>query len=134
MRHVSGGRRSQGETDTEWARRLGLRSDHGRGLGYWTGFVGLEPVGWWGLGSNEVRAEAGELGFRLDRNHWRQGFGAEGARLVLDHAVHTADVTRVWAGTTRANAASRATLEKLGFTCVDEPMPGVLTYEISLDE
>lgn len=134
MRHVSGRPCVESETDAEWARRLGPRSSTGRGLGYWTGFLGGHPIGWWGLGYHAERPEAGELGFRIMQGHWRQGLGVEGARLVLRHGFCTAGVTHAWAGTSSANAASRATLASLGLACVDEPKPGVLTYEISCGE
>ena len=134
MRHVSGRPYSRSETDAEWSRRLGQRSNSDRGHGYWTGFLDGRPIGWWGLGYDGARPEAGELGFRLAHERWRQGFGVEGARLLLRHGFLSARLTHIWAGTVRANAASRATLANLGFACVDEPTPRALTYAISLGE
>jgi RimJ/RimL family protein N-acetyltransferase len=134
MQHVSGEPTSRVETEAEWAQRLGPRSDVNRGLGYWTGYLDGGPIGWWGLGYNQAQPEAGELGFRVRREHWRQGLGLEGARLLIDHGFSTAGVTHIWAGTVRANAASRATLTSVGMACTDEPKPDVLTYEITLDQ
>jgi RimJ/RimL family protein N-acetyltransferase len=134
MQHVSGERASQYETELEWSQRLGPRSDVDRGLGYWTGFLAGRPIGWWGIGYNETYPEVGELGFRVEREQWRRGLGIEGARLVLDQGFTSAGITHIWAGTVSANAASRAMLTRLGLECIGEPAPGVLTYEITLDQ
>ena len=134
MRHVSGTAGAPAQTEDEWSRRLGPRSDAGRGLGYWVGHVDDEPVGWWGLGVDRTDPTAGELGFRLGRDHWRQGLGAEGATALLRHGFTTVALARIWAGTVTANLASRATLAKVGLTWTAEPAPGVLTYEVTRGE
>lgn len=124
MRHVSSRPYSQSETDAEWWRRLGPRSDTDRGIGYWTGFLGGQPIGWWGLGYDGARPAAGELGFRLDHRHWRQGLGSEGASLLLHHGFFSARIAHVWAGTVRANAASRATSRASGLPALTSRRPG----------
>ena len=130
MEHVSGRAASRSETADEWVRRLGPRTDTGRGLGYWIRSVDSQPIGWWGLGFDASDHGSGELGFRVQREHWRQGLATEGARMVLAHGFAGRSVTRIWAGTKAANTASRRTLTALGMTQVDEPFPGVLTYEL----
>ena len=45
MTHVSGRPASREETEDEWSRRRGARSDASRGLGYWIGRVDTQPVG-----------------------------------------------------------------------------------------
>ena len=132
MRHVSGRPASRIETETEWKSRLGSRSAVHRGLGYWTGYLDSQFIGWWGLGFQDAHEDAGELGFRIQRRHWRRGFGLEGARLVVEHGFAEARINRIWAGTVTANEASRATLSRLGMVCTDEPAPGILTYEVTL--
>lgn len=134
MRHVSGRAFRRSETEAGWARRLGPRSDVDQGLGYWVGTVASQPIGWWGVGHTATRPSAGELGFRLRATHWRQGFGSEGARMVLRHAFEDCALDRVWAGTVTANTASRRTLSAVRMTQVDEPVPGVLTYEVTRPE
>ncbi|MFC5176725.1 GNAT family N-acetyltransferase [Nocardioides taihuensis] len=131
MEHVTGRPATRAETGQEWARRLGPRSDTDRGLGYWIGLDDDQPVGWWGLGATGSDPGSGELGFRVRRERWRQGWGTEGAATLVAHAFTELTVTRVWAGTTVANTASRRTLAAVGLTSVDEPFPGVLTYEVS---
>lgn len=133
MRNISGRPSSRSETEAEWSRRLGRRSAEDRGLGYWTGYLDAQPIGWWGLGFNEPNPREGELGFRVQREHWRQGLGLEGSRLLVEHGFTATAVTRIWAGTVTSNTASRATLSRLGMECTDEPLPGVLTYELTLD-
>lgn len=134
MRHVSGTSGSPAETEAEWARRLGQRSDAARGLGYWIGHADGEPVGWWGLGVDRADPIAGELGFRLGRDRWRHGLGAEGATALVQHGFATVGLARVWAGTVTQNLASRSTLSRVGLTCTAEPVPGVLTYAIARAE
>lgn len=134
MAHVSGRPARRSETQGEWDRRLGPRSDVENGLGYWVGWVEKQPIGWWGLGRTESATPAGELGFRLCSTHWRRGFGAEGARILLGHGFGDRALARIWAGTTVANTASRKTLESVGLRQTEEPFPGVLTYEITYTE
>lgn len=133
MAHISGRPATRAETEEEWARRLGPRSDVERGLGYWIGLTSGQPIGWWGLGVTASDPRSGELGFRLCSEHWRQGWGSAGARTLLAHAFTALGLTRVWAGTTDANTASRRTLAGVGLVQTDEPWPGVLTYEATRD-
>ncbi|HEY9292401.1 MAG TPA: GNAT family N-acetyltransferase [Microlunatus sp.] len=135
MKHITGAISSRIEVESEWSRRLGPRTDVARGLGYWAGFLGDGRfVGWWGLGVPSDEQDAGELGFRIKPEFWRQGFGSDGARCVINHGFTATSISRIWAGTVSENTGSRATLAKLGLRCIDEPASARLTYQITRQE
>lgn len=119
------------ETRAEWETRLGPRSDHGRGLGYWVGFEDGAFVGWWSASAFVQDVATAGLGYRLRRTAWGRGLASEGARCVLAQAFACADVQRVVASTMAVNTPSRAVLERLGMTHVeswvgtwDDPVDG----------
>jgi RimJ/RimL family protein N-acetyltransferase len=56
-----------------------------------------------------------ELGVHLRAEHWGKGLAVEGARSVIDHAFGVLDARWIFAGHHPDNAASKRTLEKLGF-------------------
>ncbi|UYM04260.1 GNAT family N-acetyltransferase [Solicola gregarius] len=71
-----------------------------------------------------------ELGYRIARRHWRQGFASEASRALLRHAFETVGQARVIAQTMNVNVASRGVMESLGMRYVrtfegtwDEPIP-----------
>lgn len=91
----------------------------GRGWGFWAveipgqhafiGFVGLHTP------KNSLPfAPCVEIGWRLSRQHWGQGYAAEAARKSLEFAFNTLDLEEVVAFTSVANAPSRAVMEKIG--------------------
>nr|WP_253950819.1 GNAT family N-acetyltransferase [Novosphingobium sp. SG751A] len=55
-----------------------------------------------------------EIGWRLARAAWGQGFGTESARAVLDWAWAHRTMPTIVAITTRENAKSRALMERIG--------------------
>ena len=60
------------------------------------------------------RPETAELGYRLRREAWGQGYATEGSQALLDHAFHTLGLPRVWAVTMAVNTGSRAVMSRLG--------------------
>jgi RimJ/RimL family protein N-acetyltransferase len=112
------------------------------GLGFWTGFMNEQFVGWWIL-QPPVRPDQGpvegqaELGYRLLRRYWRQGLASEGSRELLRHGFTDLGLHRIFAETMAVNEASRATMTSVGMRYVrtfsadwDEPIPGAEHGEV----
>ncbi|MEW6435695.1 MAG: GNAT family N-acetyltransferase [Pseudomonadota bacterium] len=67
-----------------------------------------------------------ELGYAIAPEMWDQGFATEAARIVIDTVFALTPATRILANSRVNNPASRAVLEKLGFTYADtglDPLP-----------
>jgi|KBSMisStaDraftv2_1062788.scaffolds.fasta_scaffold56091_2 RimJ/RimL family protein N-acetyltransferase len=90
-----------------------------RGFGFWAvevpsvvsfaGFIGLS------VPSFETHfTPCVEIGWRLAREYWDQGFATEGAAAALRYAFGTLQLTEVVAFTATGNARSRRVMEKLG--------------------
>lgn len=87
-----------------------------RGCGLWAVDVRGNPIGYCGLtwfpdinGQPEV-----EIGYRLARASWGQGYATEAARLARDHAFDALGLRRVIALVDPGNKASIRVAEKLG--------------------
>jgi len=55
-----------------------------------------------------------EIGYRLARPHWGQGYGTEAARAVRDYGFNTLSLTRLIATIDPQNVASIRVVEKIG--------------------
>ncbi len=96
-------------------------AEHGFGLwalerkdnGAFIGFTGLGRVG---FEAPFCRADGPtiEIGWRLSRDSWRQGFASEAARASLACAFERLELPEVVAFTVPANAASRGVMERIG--------------------
>ncbi|MEV6305540.1 GNAT family N-acetyltransferase [Actinoplanes sp. NPDC051861] len=120
------------------------------GLGYWVAFRGEDFVGLMMLppSHGEHKPEepgVAELGYRMVRRFWRQGFASEASRVLLGHAFETAGQKRVIAQTMAVNAGSRGVMAAVGMRHVrtfhpewTDPLPGAeegeVEYEITRDE
>ena len=100
-------------------------------FGLWTGLVGDDFAGVWFLSHDPDDEHAGEIGWRLPRHAWGQGYAVEGARGLVTHGFETLGLTRLWAETMAVNARSRRVMERLGMHHVrtevrewDDPIPG----------
>jgi RimJ/RimL family protein N-acetyltransferase len=113
------GTRTRAESDAMIDRfRAGFAE---RGFGLWAvevradrsfaGFVGLNPAP-----PTAPAAPATEIGWRLARRHWGQGFAPEAARAVLAHAFGPLGFSELVSFTTAANVPSRRVMEKIGMT------------------
>ncbi len=153
MRYLWGRARTREEVEGDHQQRL-ARGRQVDGLGMWAGFHRAESprpfVGLWMLtpphGPSQVFVPGeADLGYRVLRRWWRQGLGSEGARELIRHGFDDLGLTRIFAQTMAANAASRATLASLGLTYVrsfreqyDEAVPaaerGEVEYELRRDQ
>ena len=98
------------------------------GLGFWVGLVGDDFVGWWTLkpahGPDQPDDPGvADLGFRLLRRRWGNGFASEGARELVRHGLTSVGLDRIIAQTMTVNARSRAVMERIGLTYVRTPPP-----------
>ncbi|WP_211356894.1 GNAT family N-acetyltransferase [Phaeodactylibacter luteus] len=88
-----------------------------------------EPLGWCGLKWHPATREA-DLGFRLFRRYWGQGFATEAAAACLAYGRGELGLARIIGRAMAANRASVRVLEKLGFVqerqIVFEGQPGLL--------
>jgi RimJ/RimL family protein N-acetyltransferase len=92
-------------------RGYGLWAVEVRATGDFAGFVGLNPAP-----ATVPAAPAMEIGWRLARAHWGQGYAPEAACAVLDHAFGPLGLTELVSFTVATNAPSRRVMEKLGMT------------------
>jgi RimJ/RimL family protein N-acetyltransferase len=88
---------------TRWA--LERRQD-----GAFIGAVGLAPI------HPSLALPAGfEMGWRLVRDAWGQGYASEAAAAAIEHGFERG-LTEVFAFTSRPNLRSQAVMERVGFT------------------
>jgi RimJ/RimL family protein N-acetyltransferase len=91
-----------------------------RGWGFWAvevaatgqfvGFTGLDPV------DEEMPFGGVEIGWRLARSAWGQGYATEAARAALSHGFETLGLPEILAVTAVGNDRSRAVMARLGMT------------------
>jgi RimJ/RimL family protein N-acetyltransferase len=138
-------------TAEETRARHTTRVERGRqvdGLGMWMGFLDPEQqdrttfVGLFMLtpphGPSQPREPGlADLGYRIRRDRWRQGFAREGSLELLRHGFETVGLDRVIAQTMAVNVGSRAVMASVGLTYVrsfreqfDEPVPGTEEGEV----
>ncbi|WP_265483961.1 MULTISPECIES: GNAT family N-acetyltransferase [unclassified Lactobacillus] len=58
---------------------------------------------------------AKSLGFLIDKNYWRKGYGFEAMKLLVNYAFQQLNQDVLWAEIIGSNLASEKLLEKLGF-------------------
>lgn len=120
MAFVTGGRpTSREEIATETLPAFLGYYERFAGYGFWAAFVSdpAEFIGWFHL-----RAAPGhppdepELGYRLKRSGWGNGYAAEGSRALIDSAFARSGAARVLAETMTVHTGSRRVMEKAGMT------------------
>ncbi|HEY8547732.1 MAG TPA: GNAT family N-acetyltransferase [Acidimicrobiales bacterium] len=133
MRYISGRPSTRDEVVAMIDRSLGERwVAHERATG--------KILGWFGLDSDEDQPGERELGYRLHRWAWGQGYATEGSRALIDLAFKELGVRRVWAQTMAVNTRSRRVMERCGLTYVrtfhldwDEPLRGAEHGEVEYE-
>ncbi|MGW8396770.1 GNAT family N-acetyltransferase [Streptomyces lydicus] len=91
-----------------------------RGYGWWAvevratgefiGFAGLDQV------EDDMPFTGVEIGWRLARSAWGQGYATEAARTVLAHGFDTLELPEILAVTTATNLRSQAVMRRIGMT------------------
>jgi RimJ/RimL family protein N-acetyltransferase len=116
-RYIDGGlrvdRRELVETLQWW---LGYY-DRGERYGFWAAIEKSSGrfIGWFHLRPGEGAGPLEpELGYRLRRDAWGQGYATEGSRALIDKAFAELGADRVYASTMAVNTASRRVMEKAG--------------------
>ncbi len=122
MRHLSG-RLSRAESDA-FARSIREHfASHGFGL--WAlevpvlgfaGFVGLGARVSFELTLPGIVPHPHEIGWRLARAAWGQGYASEGARLALQHGFEALGLPQIVSFTVPANQPSQAVMRRIGLT------------------
>jgi len=118
------------------------------GYGFWAALDRSDGtfLGWFHFRPGEGHpADEPELGYRLRREAWGQGYAVEGSRALIDKGFTDLGVRRVLAETMAVHVASRRVMERVGMTLVrtfhqDWPCPipgdehGDVEYEITREQ
>lgn len=91
-----------------WDGKLGLFAAFEKASGDFIGWFMISPE------DEDSPVDVVELGYRLRRAAWGNGYATEGSRALLAKAFTELGVTTVWAETMTVNEASRKVLEKAG--------------------
>jgi RimJ/RimL family protein N-acetyltransferase len=73
-----------------------------------------EFLGWFHLRDDRIEPRYVELGYRLKRSAWGQGYATEGSRALLAHGFDRLGCERISARTLLGNRASQRVMEKCG--------------------
>ena len=126
MKYISNGIPSD-DTEVQRAIRVTIETlqKHQGAFGYWMAIEksSNEIIGWFHLRplkSDPDNTSIQELGYRLFRKFWNQGFATEGSLALIKYA-KTKNVQEVWAHSMSANTSSQNVMKKCGleFSCHD---------------
>jgi len=95
--------------------------EHDQGYGFWAAIEKSSGdfIGWFHFISAIGGApDEPELGYRLRKSAWGQGYGTEGSRALIEHGFARLGARRVSASTMTVNIASRRVMEKAGLRFV----------------
>lgn len=100
-----------------------IKTALGDGLGYWSIFPKERPdqfVGWILLIPYDGVGPEIEIGWRLNRLAWGNGFATEAARLIAEYAFHTLGLNRIVANIDQRNLSSVRVAEKIGMKFIGD--------------
>ena len=100
-----------------------IQASFGAGFGYWSIFSKIQPdnfLGWIMLIPYDGIGPEIEIGWRLDRLSWGNGYATEAALPIVGHAFETVDVNRIVADIAPENAGSLRVAEKIGMRFVGD--------------
>ncbi len=79
-----------------------------------------------------------EIGYHVNKNHWRKGYAREAATAVRDWAFENTDFDSLYSYMTDTNVASFSTANSIGMkrikTFTDERNGGMLVYAVTREE
>jgi RimJ/RimL family protein N-acetyltransferase len=81
-----------------------------KATGEFIGFAGLDEV------DDDMPFTGVEIGWRLARSAWGQGYATEAALTVLGHGFGTLEFPEILAVTTATNLRSQAVMRRIGMT------------------
>ena len=119
MRYITGGRPTPREV-IEHEELPAFMSGSG-GYGFWAAVDKAtgEFIGWFHLRPrDDGAADEPELGYRLRRSAWGQGYATEASRALIEKAFADLGAQRVWAETMVVHTASHRVMEKAGLKYV----------------
>jgi len=90
--------------------------EQGDHVGYWATHEQASGafIGWFHFRPNRDLPEDMELGYRLMRSMWGQGYATEGSRAIIEKAFTEWVVAHVIATTLQTNTASQRVMQKCG--------------------
>ena len=71
-------------------------------------------LGWFHLRPDRFEPGEQELGYRLARRHWGQGYATEGALALVEHGFRVVEAPKLSARTLAGNLRSQAVMQKCG--------------------
>lgn len=81
-------------------------------------FIGY--IGFWHLDLEGYANPSIEIGWRLHKNHWNQGFATEGALKCLDYGFKHLKFKQLYSLTSKTNLKSERIMQKIGMHKIDE--------------
>ena len=106
------------------------------GLGLWPTYLTEtgEFMGWFIL-KHLLNTGEVEVGFRLEKKFWNQGFSTEAGKALIQHGFETLGLERIIAIVRPDNLASQAVIKKIGLAYEDKRVfHGIQCLYFSLDQ